>query len=78
MSSLEGAGTDPEEYGIDPSTLDQRVPCGAPAFISLALVEFLLRPRTVPASRCPTSYSNIDTLAGLAAVVDNVQASQAA
>jgi len=67
-----------EKYGIDASTLDPQASMRAAGVDSLALVEFLFEVEDRYGISVPDEYSNIDTLAELAAVVDSVRAKQAA
>ena len=67
-----------EKYGIDPATLDPHASMRAAGVDSLALVEFLFEVEDRYGISVPDEYSNIDTLAELAAVVDSVRAKQAA
>ena len=67
-----------EKYGLDPATLDPNASMRGSGIDSLALVEFLFEVEDRYAISVPDEYSNIDTLAELAAVVDKVRASQTA
>ena len=67
-----------EKYGIDPATLDPQASMRNAGIDSLALVEFLFEVEDRFGISVPDEYSNIDTLAELAAVVDSVRAKQAA
>ena len=67
-----------EKYGIDPATLDPNASMRGTAGIdSLALVEFLFAIEDKYGISLPEEYSNLDTLAELAAVVDRLRAEQA-
>jgi acyl carrier protein len=63
-----------QKYGIDPATLDPNASMRGAGIDSLALVEFLFEVEDRLAISVPDQYSNIDTLAQLAAVVDEVRA----
>ena len=63
-----------EKYGIDPATLDPNASMRGAGIDSLALVEFLFEVEDRFAISVPDQYSNIDTLAELAAVVDQMRA----
>lgn len=67
-----------EKYGLDPATLDPNASMRGSGIDSLALVEFLFAVEDHFAISVPEEFSNIDTLAELAAVVDKVRASQTA
>ena len=67
-----------EKFGIDPATLDPHASIRGAGLDSLALVEFLFEVEDRFGISVPDEYSNIDTLAELAAVVDSVRAKQAA
>jgi len=67
-----------EKYGIDPSTLDPHASIRAAGIDSLALVEYLFEIEDRFGISVPEEHSGIDTLAELAAVVDNARASQTA
>ena len=67
-----------EKYGIDPATLDPNASMRGTAGIdSLALVEFLFAIEDKYGISLPEEYSNLDTLAELATVVDRLRAEQA-
>ncbi len=63
-----------EKYGIDPATLDPNASMRGAGIDSLALVEFLFEVEDRFAISLPDEYSNIDTLADLARVVDELRA----
>ena len=63
-----------EKYGIDPATLDPDASMRGAGIDSLALVEFLFEVEDRFTISVPDQYSNIDTLAELAAVVDQMRA----
>ena len=63
-----------EKYGIDPATLDPHASMRAAGVDSLALVEFLFEVEDRYGISVPDQHSNIDTLAELAAIVDEVRA----
>jgi len=67
-----------QKYGIDPATLDPNASIRGAGLDSLALVEFLFEVEDKFALSLPEEYSNIDTLAELAKVVDDLRAAQAA
>jgi acyl carrier protein len=67
-----------QKYGIDPATLDPHASIRGAGLDSLALVEFLFEVEDKFALSLPEEYSNIDTLADLAKVVDDLRAAQAA
>jgi acyl carrier protein len=67
-----------EKYGIDPATLDPNASMRGAGIDSLALVEFLFEVEDRFALSLPDEYSNIDTLADLARVVDGLRAPAAA
>ena len=67
-----------EKYGIDPATLDPAESMLDKGFDSLALVEFLFEIEDRFKISMPDPDRSIETLAGLAAVVDRVRAEKAA
>lgn len=67
-----------QKYGIDPATLDPHASIRGAGLDSLALVEFLFEVEDKFGLSLPEEYSNIDTLADLAKVVDDLRAAQAA
>jgi len=67
-----------EKYGIDPATLDPDESMRDKGFDSLALVEFLFEIEDRFKISMPDPDPSIETLAGLAAVVDRVRAETAA
>ncbi|WP_425257898.1 acyl carrier protein [Rubrivivax sp. RP6-9] len=67
-----------EKYGLDPATLDPHASMRGSGIDSLALVEFLFAVEDKYGISVPDEYSNIDTLAELAEVVDKMRASQTA
>lgn len=67
-----------QKYGIDPATLDPHASIRGAGLDSLALVEFLFEVEDKFGLSLPEEYSNIDTLADLAKVVDELRAAQAA
>jgi acyl carrier protein len=67
-----------EKFGIDAATLDPHASMrGTAAIDSLALVEFLFAIEDKYGISLPEQYSNLDTLAELAEVVDKLRAEQA-
>jgi len=67
-----------EKYGIDPATLDPQASMRGAGIDSLALVEFLFEVEDRFGISVPDECSNVDTLAQLAQVVDQMRAKQAA
>lgn len=67
-----------EKYGIDPATLDPQASMRGAGIDSLALVEFLFEVEDRFGISVPDECSNLDTLAQLAQVVDQMRARQAA
>ena len=63
-----------EKYGIDPATLDPGESMRNKGLDSLALVEFLFTVEDHFHIDMPDTDTNVDTLAGLAAIVDKVLA----
>ena len=63
-----------EKYGIDPATLDPNESMRDKGFDSLAIVEFLFEIEDRFKISMPDPDPSIETLAGLAAVVDRVRA----
>ena len=63
-----------EKYGIDPATLDPNESMREKGFDSLAIVEFLFEVEDRLKVSLPDPDPSIETLAGLAAVVDRVRA----
>lgn len=79
MSSLEGLqALIQEKYGLDPSKLDPHASMRNSGVDSLGLVEFLFAVEDHYGISLPDDYANIDTLADLAALVDQRLAAQAA
>ena len=67
-----------EKYGIDPATLDPNASMREAGIDSLALVEYLFAVEDRFGISVPEQESNIDTLAELARVVDELRAKQTA
>lgn len=67
-----------EKYGIEPSALDAHTSMREQGIDSLALVEFLFEVEDKFGISFPDGRSDIDTLAALAGLVDQLRASQAA
>ena len=67
-----------EKYGIDPATLDPNESMRDKGLDSLALVEFLFEIEDRFKISMPDPDASIETLAGLAAVVDKARAEAAA
>jgi acyl carrier protein len=65
-----------EKYGIDSATLDPHASIRGTGIDSLALVEFLFAIEDRYQISLPDEYSNIDTLAELAEVVDRLRAAR--
>ena len=63
-----------EKYGIDPATLDPDESMRNKGLDSLALVEFLFTVEDHFHIDMPDTDTNVDTLAGLAAMVDKILA----
>ena len=63
-----------EKYGIDPATLDPDESMRNKGLDSLALVEFLFAVEDHFHIDMPDTDTNVDTLAGLAAMVDKILA----
>lgn len=62
-----------EKYGLDPAALDPHASMRAAGIDSLALVEFLFEVEDRMGITVPEKYSDIDTLAELAAAVDEIR-----
>jgi acyl carrier protein len=67
-----------EKYGIDAATLDPNESMRDKGFDSLALVEFVFAIEDKFGITMPDADMNIDTLAGLATLVDKIRAEQPA
>jgi len=67
-----------EKYGVDPAALDPHESMREKGFDSLAIVEFLFEIEDRFKISLPDPDPSIETLAGLAAVVDRARAEQAA
>jgi acyl carrier protein len=67
-----------EKYGIEPSALDPHASIRAAGLDSLALVEFLFAVEDRFGISLPDQQTELDTLADLALVVDNLCATQKA
>lgn len=67
-----------KKYGIDPATLDPNASMREAGIDSLALVEYLFEVEDRFGISVPEQEPNIDTLAELARVVDELRAKQAA
>ena len=79
MSSLEEIqGLIQKKYGVEPSALDPNASMRGHGIDSLTLVEFLFTVEDHYGISVPEKYSNVDTLAELAAAVDELRASQTA
>ena len=67
-----------EKYGIEPAALDPNASIRAAGLDSLALVEFLFAVEDRFGISLPDQPADLDTLAELAGVVDNILAKQTA
>lgn len=67
-----------EKYGIEPTQLDAHASMREQGIDSLALVEFLFEVEDRFGISFPDGRSDIDTLAALANLVDELRATQAA
>jgi acyl carrier protein len=67
-----------DKYNIDPATLDARVPMREQGLDSLAVAEFLFEVEDRLGLTLPDSHMEVDTLAGLAELIDSIRAKQAA
>lgn len=67
-----------KKYGVEPSSLDPNASMRGHGIDSLTLVEFLFTVEDHYGISVPEKYSNVDTLADLAAAVDEIRASQTA
>lgn len=67
-----------EKYNIDPATLDVNLSMREQGLDSLAVAEFLFEVEDRLGLNLPDVQDQIDTLAGLADLVDRVRAQQAA
>ena len=65
-----------KKYGIEPSALDPHSSLRGHGIDSLTLVEFLFAVEDHYGISVPEKYSDVDTLASLAAAVDEIRASQ--
>ena len=65
-----------KKYGIEPSALDPQSSLRGHGIDSLTLVEFLFAVEDHYGISVPEKYSDVDTLASLAAAVDEIRASQ--
>ena len=63
-----------EKYGIEPAALDPHASMRGAGIDSLALVEFLFEVENRMGITLPDAYPDIDTLAALAATVDELRA----
>lgn len=66
------------KYGLDPATLDPHASMRASGVDSLALVEFLFEVEDKFGISIPDNNPNLDTLAELAEIVDQLRAAQTA
>ena len=77
MSSLEEIqALIQKKYGIDPALLDANASLRGHGIDSLTLVEMLFSVEDHYGISVPEKYSDVDTLAGLAAAVDEIRAAQ--
>jgi acyl carrier protein len=67
-----------DKYDIDPATLDPDVPMREQGLDSLAVAEFLFEVEDRLGLTLPDSHMEIDTLAGLAELIDTLRPKQAA
>jgi acyl carrier protein len=67
-----------DKYSIDPAALDPHVPMREQGLDSLAVAEFLFEVEDRLGLTLPDSHMEIDTLAGLAELIDTLRAKQAA
>jgi acyl carrier protein len=67
-----------DKYSIDPAALDPHVPMREQGLDSLAVAEFLFEVEDRLGLTLPDSHMEIDTLAGLAELIDSLRAKQAA
>ena len=67
-----------EKYGLDPAALDPHTSMRASGVDSLALVEFLFEVEDKYGISIPDNNPNLDTLAELAQIVDQLRAAQTA
>ena len=65
-----------KKYGLDPAKLDPNASLREAGVDSLTLVEFLFAVEDHYGISVPEKYSDIDTIAALAAAVDEIRASQ--
>ena len=67
-----------DKYGVEPSALDPQASLRGHGIDSLTLVEFLFAVEDHYGISIPEKYSDVDTLAGLAAAVDEIRTSTTA
>ncbi|KNZ32027.1 MAG: phosphopantetheine-binding protein [Methylibium sp. NZG] len=67
-----------KKYGIERSALDPNASLRGHGIDSLTLVEFLFAVEDHYGISVPEKYSDVDTLAALAAAVDEIRAAQTA
>lgn len=67
-----------DKYSIDPAALDPHAPMREQGLDSLAVAEFLFEVEDRLGLTLPDSHMEIDTLAGLAELIDTLRAKQAA
>lgn len=67
-----------KKYGVEPTALDPHASMREHGIDSLTLVEFLFAVEDHYGISVPEKYSDVDTLADLAAAVDEIRASQVA
>jgi acyl carrier protein len=67
-----------KKYGVEPAALDPHASMRGHGIDSLTLVEFLFSIEDHYGISVPEKYSNVDTLADLAAAVDELRTSQTA
>jgi acyl carrier protein len=67
-----------DKYNIDPATLDPQVSMREQGLDSLAVAEFLFEVEDRLGLTLPDEHMQIETLAGLAELIDRLRAEQAA
>ncbi len=67
-----------QKYGLDPATLDPQQPMSQQGIDSLALVEFLFDVEDHFKISFDQQQPNVDTLAGLAGLIDQLLAAKTA
>jgi acyl carrier protein len=67
-----------DKFGVDATKIDPHSPMGEHGMDSLAVVELVFEIEDRMGIRVPEDYNHINTLAGLAEVVDQLRAEKAA